>query len=534
MIAAVSPRWLPWLAALAVAAIVAVVFAPALDNGFVDWDDEVNVTSNQSFRGLGWAQLRWMFSTTLLGQYIPLTWLSLALDHALWGMNPRGYHATNVLLHAVNAALVVLVARRLLGPLPLPGALAAGLVFGLHPLRVESVAWVTERRDVLSLGFALLAVLAWLRSAERSGPGRGQWLAASLGAYAASLLSKQLTMTLPLVLAILDVYPLRRRAWLEKLPYAMLGVAGAVVALVAIRTASMTSWEQYGAMARLGMTAWSLGFYLSRTLVPIDLSPLYELPPVVDPLAPPFLLSGLVTVALSAAAVGLCRRAPWLATAWATYVVMVLPVAGPVHAGFQLAHDRYSYLACLPWAILAGAGAGSLVRAWRAGTVSRAVATAGVGAMIAVVAAWAGLTARQIGVWRDPVALWEQAVRVDPMCAVCRSNLGRSLLDAGRLGEAEAELWHAIALRPERPAPHTTLGAVHYRRGRRADAAREWALAVRLGPRQAEPLNNLGVLHAEAGRYAEAARYFQAALDVRPEFAAARDNLARARERSGR
>jgi hypothetical protein len=522
------------IAALVVAAVVAAVFVPALGNGFVNWDDEVNITSNPHFRGFDASRIWWMLTTPVLGQYIPVTWLSLAVDHALWGLEPRGYHATNVFLHAVNAALVFILARRLLGALPLSASVVAALAFGLHPLRVESVAWVTERRDVLSVCLALLAVLAWLAASAREGGVRRRWLAASLAAYAASLLSKQLTMTLPLVLVILDVYPLRRRAWLEKVPYAGLGALGALVALLAIRTASVTAWEQYGLPARLAMTVFSLAFYLSRTLVPLGLSPLYELPATVDPLAAPFLLSVVVVVALTAAAVGLRRRAPWFTAAWAAYVVMLGPVSGLVHAGLQLAHDRYSYLACLPWALLAGAGFGALQDAWRARRLTPPVAAAATAAAVAVMAAWGYLTVAQVPVWRDSLALWGTAVALDPACAACRSNLGRALSEAGRLDEAADELRQAIALRPERPAPHNSLGSVFHRQGRLVEAAREWSVAVRLGPRQAEPLNNLGVLHAELGRFDDAVHYFQAALEARPDFPAARANLARARGSAAR
>src|SRR5207302_693630 len=149
-------RWPTWVLALLVALVVFAAFAPALSNGFVNWDDDVNITDNPHFRGFSAAHLRWMFTTTLMGHYIPLTWLTLALDYALWGMNPRGYHLTSVLLHALDAALVFLVARRLLRDAPVGAAAAAALVFGLHPLRVESVAWVTERRDVVSGVFVLL------------------------------------------------------------------------------------------------------------------------------------------------------------------------------------------------------------------------------------------------------------------------------------------------------------------------------------------------------------------------------------------
>jgi hypothetical protein len=214
---AAFPRWLtPW----ALAAATFAVFLPALWNEFVEWDDYVNLFENPHYRGLGWSQLRWMFTNTLMGHYIPVTWLTFGLDFTLWDMNPIGYHLTNNLLHAANAAVFYLVARRLLAaasPEGRPGvdlaAAMATLFFAMHPLRAESVAWATERRDVLSGLFFLLSVLLYLSAADASRARRGARLAASVGCFALGLLSKSIIMTLPLCLVILDVYPLGRLPW---------------------------------------------------------------------------------------------------------------------------------------------------------------------------------------------------------------------------------------------------------------------------------------------------------------------------------
>jgi Tfp pilus assembly protein PilF len=411
-------------------------------------------------------------------------------------------------------------------------AATAALVFGLHPLRVESVAWVTERRDVLSLCFALLAVWAYLRAADDVTGTRRRWLAASLAAFAGSLLAKQLTMTLPIVLLILDGYPLRRRALREKIPFACLGLCGALVALWAIRTAAITPWEQYGAPERFAMTMFSLAFYVSRTVLPAGLSPLYELPKIVDPWAPRFVLATIVTLGLTGSAIALRRRAPWFTAAWTAYVVMLMPIAGPVHAGWELAHDRYSYLACLPWALLAGAGVGVLQQAWRRGRTTRSAFAAAATAVVLVLGLWGYLAVQQIRVWRDSLTLWQAAVGLDPACVTCRGKLGQAFLDAGHFDAAARELTRAIALQPERPTAHNTLGSLLYQTGRYAEAAREWSVAARLGPRYAEPLNNLGVLHARFGDFDEAARFFEDALRIQPEYPEAQGNLARARARA--
>jgi len=203
-----------WLAAL-LAVLTAAVFAPALLNGFVEWDDEVNFVKNPHYRGFGVSQLGWMFTTTLMGHWIPVTWLTFGLDYVVWGMNPLGYHLSNVVFHALAVALAYLVALRLLGTAPWEqgtrhvAAAAGALFFGLHPLRAESVAWVTERRDVLSTALFLLSILLYLR-AHDAPQSRRRTLALSLGAFGLAIASKSMVMTLPAVLLILDVYPLRR------------------------------------------------------------------------------------------------------------------------------------------------------------------------------------------------------------------------------------------------------------------------------------------------------------------------------------
>jgi protein O-mannosyl-transferase len=206
--------------------IAGTVFLPALRGDFLNWDDSLNFVANPHYRGLGWPQIKWMLGATLMGHYIPVTWLSFGLNYALGGMNPWGYHLGNLILHAANTTLVYLITRRLLaaaledgsqrGRVTNPVVLAAtfaALVWGVHPLRVESVAWITERRDVLCGLFFLLTVLAYLKGIERGGHPRPVWRALSLAAFAAALLSKAAAMPLPAILLLLDFYPLRRAGW---------------------------------------------------------------------------------------------------------------------------------------------------------------------------------------------------------------------------------------------------------------------------------------------------------------------------------
>src|SRR5690242_14971781 len=224
--------------AAGIVTIVVACFLPSLGSDFVLWDDDMNFTDNPSYRGLSPAHLRWMFTTFHGGHWQPLSWMTLGLDYTLWGMNPLGYHLTNVLLHAVNALLVYRLIAALVPGVGAGAAAVGALLFAIHPLRVESVAWATERRDVLSGLFFLLTVLAYVRYARARDAGRPGGIAfgASVACFALSLLAKACGVTLPLVLLVLDVYPLRRfsrRALLEKVPYALLAAGAAVLAQLA-------------------------------------------------------------------------------------------------------------------------------------------------------------------------------------------------------------------------------------------------------------------------------------------------------------
>jgi tetratricopeptide (TPR) repeat protein len=524
-------------------------FLPALQAGFVGWDDGPNLVDNPHFRGLGWTQLRWMFTTTLLGHYIPLTWLSFALTHALAGMAPFAYHLGNLLLHGANAAVFFLVGRRLLGAafgVPRPavpgptvewGAALAALVFAVHPLRAESVAWATERRDLLSGLFYLLAVLVYLRGVQDQGVLAGRWRALCLLAFGAGLLSKSIVMTLPLTLLLLDVYPLRRpagwRALLrEKAGHLVLAAAGAAVALWAVHSVSgLTGYDRYGPPARLAMTAYSLWFYPARFVWPAELSPLYELPPVVRLADPRFAGPAIGVVVLAVLLLALRRRWPGGLAAWLHSAIALGPVAGLVHAGHQLAHDRYSYLSGLGFALLAGGALAAGLRgavgprrlAWLrpAAALTAAVIIGGLGA-----GAW-----RQTGIWRDSVSLWRAAVAADPTCGLCAEHLAIALVEtgsggAGRTAEAEDLLRRAIALRPDRPRPYYNLAALLVGQRRFAEAERVLQSYRRAFPGLADAPLRLGMLERDRGRPEAALPHLREALRLDPGSTRARAELA--------
>ena len=534
--------------AVLVAAVTVIAFLPAFQGQFLNWDDEENFLRNEDFRGLGLPQLRWIFSTSLMGHYIPLTWLSLSANYALGGMDPRGYLAGNVFLHAVAAVVFLLIARRLLsaafrGRAPVLavdlGAAFAALVFAIHPLRVESVAWITERRDVLSGAWYLLVVWAWLRAVADDPRIRPGFYALSLGAFGAGLLSKASGVMLPFALLLLDAYPLRRlglgwrRLIVEKLPHFAVAGLGMLVALWAVRQGTaVTSYGDYGVGARIAMTAYSVVFYPWKWLWPVGLSPMYELPARVDPWAPRFLVPLIICVVATAALIALWRRWPAGLAAWAYSALMVLPVSGIVHAGFQLAHDRYSYLSGLGLALLAG---GALVLVLRAGAASRISPWLAMllGATAAVVVLGLGAqTWRQSKVWHSSETLWAWAVDLDPDCAICHNNLGSAIIHSPSRTPlspalAETHFRRAIALRPGRPTFYHNLGGALAFQGRYQEAEAPLREFLRLSPQRPEAPGRLGMLYVDLGRYAEAMPLLRQALAMEPTFSAVRADLVR-------
>jgi protein O-mannosyl-transferase len=525
------------IAPFAIAALTVAVFAPALHYGFILWDDDRNLLTNPFYRGLGWAQIRWAFTSAVMGHWIPVTWLTFGVDHALWGMNAFGYHLTNVLLHAANAALFYLLTRRLLrlGLTAAPawaitlGAIVSALFFAVHPLRVESVVWITERRDVLSALFYLLTVLAYLKACAADGPPRRRWLVVSLGAYTLGLLSKSLIMSLPLVLLVLDVYPLRRargnwrRVLVEKLPYLGLAVTAAVVSvLVVIAKVGLTSAAAYPPSARAAMALYSLVFYVWKTVLPLGLAPMYELPARVGLTSPRFMVAALVAVGVSVVLLIARRSWPAALAVWLVYGFTLAPVSGIVHNGPQLVADRYSYLSCLGFAVLVGAAVAAVASA---GTIPRplrgGVVLVGVGWIIGLTI----LTSEQLPVWRDTEEVWRHSLEVDPDCAFCHGQWGALLGNRGELGQAIAHFERVVALRPDNVRHRGNLGLALLKAARPAEAAAQFERMLAAEPGDAETRTRLGLALAQQGKLAEASGAFERASRDNPRHVGALLNL---------
>jgi tetratricopeptide (TPR) repeat protein len=536
------------VAALMLAAITAAVFAATLGHGWVDLDDHEHFLANPHYRGLGPAQLRWMLTGVIMGHWTPVTWLSHGLDYVLWGMNPAGYHLGNVLLHAANAALFFALARRLLavarpgaGATPVRlGALAAALFFALHPLRVESVAWITERRDVLAGLFYLLTVLAWLRATLTEGRPQRGWYLGSLALFAIGLLSKSMLVSLPLVLLVLDVYPLRRldpRAWrtaaarrvlVEKAPYLLLAVAAIAITSLTMRASlRVTPLELYPPLARVAMAAYSLVFYPWKTVAPLDLRPMYELPTRVSPFEPPFLPAVLAVAVITLALVAVRRRWPAGLAVWLAYAITLAPVSGLIHAGPQLVADRFGYLPSLGPCLLLGAGV-----AW---AIERPALTRVVTAVVTAWIVWlAAMTWWQVQIWRDTNTLFGYTLSVDPDCAWCHALYGSALGNRGELAAAIPHLQRAAELKPRSFSTQANAGLAYLRAGRAPDALPYLERAVAMQPDSFNAATNLGLALVAVDRARDAIPHLERAHAARPDAPEPRLGLARAYTMLGR
>lgn len=534
-----AARWL--LGALVVTAAIA-VFAPTLHNGFVTWDDDIYITGNPWTRGLSLGRLRWMLTAGRAGLWQPLTWLSFALDYSVWGLEPCGYHLTNILLHAAAALLFYGVCLDLFERAwpkrdpdgPIVGAALAALFFAVHPLRVESVAWATERKGLLAGAFWMAALLARLKAVGSKSGRRGMWEAAALAAFTLSLSAKVFGLTLPFVLMILEVYPLKRlpadpRRWLERplrpvvsstAPYFILAAGGLAANLIAAASSNvLLGFSAQGAVGRLDQILYGLLFYPAKTLWPSSLAAYYPPRPWFGRWSREFFACALAVMAVAAAIGRSSRRWPVLGAVALGYAVMLAPNSGLAQHGIVYsACDRFSYLPCLGFAVLFG-----VLFAGRAARVLGAVWLAVLGC-----AAWT-----QCAVWRDSQTLWSVTALRAPS-AIAFNNIGTGLVGEGKPEEGKAWFEKSIAAFPRSPLGYDNLGVMLQRSGQEGAAREFWirGLAQKATP---EMHAHLGASLAEGGaaELSDGIAHLRAAAAQSPEAAAFRVDLADALVRAG-
>src|SRR5579862_1026474 len=521
------------------------LYWPCVHGGFLAWrDDDEYLRQAVRLRGFTWDAVKWAFTETR-PYYHPLARLSHVLDYQIWGTNAAGHHATSVVLHAFNAALVFGFLWTLLGAASLTTgerlmtAFGVAVVFAIHPLQVESVAWMSGRTQLLCTTFGIGCLWAYVSGARRL---------VIWALFAGALLSKPMAVSLPFVMLAIDYFPLRR---VEQLGWVTVlrEKAGLIALGLAVAGVTMVSESQTGGLMvplvaipwsqRVFLAVQSFLFYPWKLVWPMSLEPFY---PLLS--GPSSQLLPLVPMALSVAGImGMCvrygQRTPALLAGLGAYAVLILPVSGLLQTGLQTVATRHAYLAMLPLLLLAG---GMVVWAWR--FIARAIhherrwATVTrftLGCLLACELCFFGLRTRSLTpVWRNDETLWRTVLVHFPNFATGHYSLGFALAQAGRTQEAIEEYEQAVQIKPDLAVAHNNLGVAFLQLGRAQDAVAECEQAVRINPQYAEAQHNLGVALERAGRTTEAVEHYEQAVKLKPDFAEARHNLEVARERAGR
>lgn len=539
----IGPVWV----AVALIAINLLVFAPVRTFDFVSYDDPWYVTQNANVAGgLSWHALWWALTAGYLFYWHPVTWLSHLVDVQIFGLHAGGHHVTNLLLHIGSTLALFGFLRRATGALGRSAFVAA--LFAVHPLHVESVAWIAERKDVLSTLALMLTFWAYVAYAQK--PTVRRYLVV-LSSFTVGLMAKPMLVTLPVVLLLLDIWPLRRvavrpeqreagtaasgsqRAIVmsllgEKLPLFALAVAVSVATfLVQLRVGAVGSLNQLSLDFRLANALLSYVKYIRQMLWPAGLAVFYPYPPTLPPWWQ-VIAAAAVLIAVSVAVVRAAKRRPYLLVGWCWYLVTLLPVIGLFQSGDQLMADRFTYVPLVGlFLAVTWAGADLLAR-WprlRPAVVIAAVLTVGACAAAARV---------QVQYWRNSETLWRRALAVTTLNHRAHAALGALLAEQGKTDEAIAEYRAALRIVPGQAEWRNNLGLLYTRQGKVFDAMGQYAIATRMQPDFADAHNNLGAMLARAGQTKEAIAEYTSALRINPSFALAHQNLALALASAGR
>ena len=513
-----------WIAgALAIATFA--LYARTMTFDFVNIDDPLQITANEIVkRGLTGAGIKYAFTTVDDGNYMPLVWLSHLVTIEICGLAPGAHHAVNSVLHAINVAVLFLFLQRTTGS-TWRSAIVASL-FGWHPLRVESVAWISERKDVLSGAFWMISLLLYLHYARRPTAVR---YTALFVVFALGLLSKSMLVTLPCVLLLLDIWPLGRarlteprrlaRLAMEKVPLLALSAAAAAAVFIGQRTVgALNDVETWTVAQRVTGSLSAYGAYLTSTFWPWKLAVFYPMP-VEGVNRVGAIVGGVVVVLLTSAAVAQWKTRPYFATGWFWFVGTLVPVIGLVQVGGQSHADRYTYLPHIGLLIAIVWGMNE-VMSRRAGWARLRVPVAAAACAACALISW-----RQIGFWRNSETLFAHTLEVTRDNWFAEGNYAVALMNRGAFDEAEPHLRSAIAIGPARYTDHLNLGFLLSSTGRDADAAEALEVAVELNPERAAPWLLLGAARLGTGDADGAISAYEHGLALDPTDANGRANL---------
>ncbi len=515
----------PRLIALLLALGTLLVYLPAARYGFSLYDDSDYVTENRMVQnGLTWAGIKWAFTTWHAGNWHPLTWISHMADCQIFGLNPGEPHCVNILLHVANSVLLFTLLLRLTN-LIWPSAFVAAL-FAWHPLHVESVAWVAERKDVLSTFFGLLALLSYTRFVQKP-EARSQkqqksgfrlpasvsfWLA--LIFFALGLFAKPMLVTLPFIMLLLDYWPLKRfpvflQLAFEKCPFFLLAAGSCVLTFLAQHNGgAVATLETVPMHYRLCNAALAYAGYLLKIIWPEHLCVFYPLPKTISPLAAA--AATVVLIFISAAAWLARKRSPYLLFGWLWFLGTLVPVIGLVQVGEAAMADRYSYFPSVGLFLAATMGVRDAAEKFQ---FSKTIVTI---AASLILAACLLRTHRQLNYWRDDIALFSHAIDVTQNNDTAHLNLGFALEKAGNKTGAMEEYRAAVKINPNSADAHNNLANRLDDAGKTSEAAMEFQEALRINPKYAPAHNNFGTLLVELGRFDEAMKHYAEAAQLDP------------------
>ncbi len=516
---AVSPRLIIITCALIVAVITFLVFMPTFQNEFLIWDDDTLVTDNLHIQKFNMQTIKHIFTSVGITIWYPITMLSFALDHAVWGLDPKGFHLTNNILHSLNAFLVFMIAYCLvylagddkegLNVKAIVAAAVTALLFALHPLRVESVAWIAERKDVTYSFFYLLSIFMYLKYATAESGGRKFYII-SIAVFAVSLMSKPMAVTLPLVLLILDHYPLGRlfggkkgentgRIILEKVPYILLSaMMSASTIITNVDSGSLMSLDTHPLYTRVLVAARAYIFYLYKAIVPQDLAPYYPYPRNIVIFSAEYTGAILIFLFLTAISLYLFRKRKAVTAAWFYYLITLVPVIGIVQLGSYAAANRYTYLPMLGPFLLVGIMAGSAFS--RPGR--KALQAVTVIAVLAVLIMLARITVRDIPQWKDTLTLWTYQINIYPdRVPIAYTNRGIAHDKAGNTLKAIEDYSKSIQIDSKYVKAYNNRGVAYINLNMFKEALKDYTMAIKLNPGMSQVYNNRGVLYGRLGEY---------------------------------
>jgi protein O-mannosyl-transferase len=535
---------------------------------FVNYDDNVYLTENSHIKsGITTEGIRWAFTTIHTGYWHPLTWLSYMLDYELFRLNPAGYHIVNLLFHIANSLLLFLILHRMTKALWQSAFVAA--IFALHPLHVESVAWIAERKDVLSAFFWMLTMGSYVLYAEK--PGVKKYLL-TLFFFGLGLMAKPMLVTLPFVLLLLDYWPLRRltigessvnehtqsekslntrskkkergrntkkpehvnktedqtrqrpaigHIILEKVPFFVLSLASSIVTYIAQqKSGAVGSLQNYPLSTRIANAIVSYCGYIGKIVWPEKLAVLYPYPGML----PTWQVIGAVLflVITTSLIIRTVKRYPYLTTGWLWYLGTLVPVIGLVQVGVQAMADRYTYIPIIGVSIMVAWGVPELIKKWRYRYAALATMTVIILCTLSFVA-W-----KQVQYWQNSITLLKHTLEKTTNNPIMQNNLGNALEDEGRLDEAIAHYKEAVRIDPNLADSYNNIGLALTKRGRPDEAIPNFFKAIRINANHAAAHYNLGIVLASKGKLDEAIYHFRESIRIKPDYAKAYNNLGNA------